>query len=83
MPIKPKEVEHTFFVKVADGWKPINEVPFWDFGEIEAYRLHQIEPTTLADEEYSFTIILEGYARFWVWWMDWQIQKAVPKISRN
>lgn len=83
MPIKPKEVEHTFLVLTSDGWKPIREVPIADFGDITAYRLFETEPMSLDDESYSCVIELDKYARYWAWWFDWQVQRSIPKISRK
>lgn len=83
MPIKPKEVEHTFLVLTSDGWKPIREVPIADFGDITAYRLFETEPMSLAEESYSISIKLDANARFFAWYFDWQMVRDIPKISRK
>lgn len=83
MPIKPKEVEHTFLVLTSDGWKPIKEVPIADFGDITAYRLSETEPMSLAEESYSISIKLDACGRFWAWFVDWQVMRDIPKISRK
>jgi hypothetical protein len=83
MPIKPKEVEHTFLVRTLEGWKPIKEVPIADFGDITEYRLSETEPMSLAEESYSISIKLDAYGRLWAWFVDWQIMRDIPKISRK
>ena len=80
MPIK-QSVKHTFMACTPDGWKVIGEVPFTELDDISAYRLLQVEP--ISSGAVSIRIDLDDSARFFEWWLEWQFQQVVPKISRK
>lgn len=83
MPIKPRQVEHTFMARIGDKWQPIKEISAEDFYSVEEYYLLQTEPIPLSDTEWRYEIKLDGCAYYFEWFLWWTYQRYVPKISRK
>ena len=73
--------EHRLFYAVYDGeWKPVGEIA--DFSCVEEIEVSPVSLNSFSGE-WSFEIEPTSGLEYLFWIAEWQIQKAVPKISRN